>query len=93
MEPVQYVNKVGKLINDSTKTNIVLDRTSIKNLILYNHLIEVYDYAMKVRLPVDVIEKLKAEIHCLKKQINFYPDKVVDEDCILTETENHIIQE
>ena len=58
MELAQYVNKVGELVNQSTKCNVELDK-----------------------------------VCCLKKQINFYPEKDIDNDCILTEVEEHIIQE
>lgn len=101
MEPVQYVNKTGKLINDATKTNINLDDISIKNLILYNHLYQLYDRALEDYnntvnedvVTLEFLDKLKGYIHCLKKQINFYPDKEVSENCILTEVSEHIIQE
>ena len=32
-------------------------------------------------------------INCLKKQINFYPEQYIDQDCILTEVEEFITQE
>ena len=38
MDTVNYVNKTGKLINNSTKYNAKLDRVSITNLVLINHL-------------------------------------------------------
>ena len=38
MDTVNYVNKVGKLVNDSTKYNVKLDRVSITNLVLLLHL-------------------------------------------------------
>ena len=38
MDTVNYVNKTGKLINNSTKYNAKLDRVSITNLVLVNHL-------------------------------------------------------
>ena len=34
MDTVSYVNKVGKLINQSTKYNAKLDRVSITNIII-----------------------------------------------------------
>ena len=37
MDTVNYVNKVGKLVNDSTKYNVKLDRVSIENLVLISH--------------------------------------------------------
>ena len=37
MDTANYVNKIGKQINDSTKYRAHLDRTSITNLILINH--------------------------------------------------------
>ena len=41
----------------------------------------------------DDINKIKNYINCLKKQISFYPEKVIDPDCIMTEVEEYIIQE
>ena len=38
MDIANYVNKVGELVNQSTKCNVDLDRTSITNLILLLHL-------------------------------------------------------
>lgn len=43
MELAQYVNKVGKQINDSTKMNVDIDNTSVTNLVLLVHLQELYD--------------------------------------------------
>ena len=39
------------------------------------------------------VDKIIECMCCLKKQINFYPEKDIDDDCILTEVEEHIIQE
>lgn len=38
MDIANYVNKVGKLVNQSTKYNAKLDRVSITNLVLLLHL-------------------------------------------------------
>lgn len=94
MDPVQYVNKVGKQINDSVKFDVSFDHDSIQNLILYNHLIDVYNKAQEdSNITTEQLKKLFNEIECLKKHIKFYANKDVDDDCILTEVEEHIIQE
>ena len=94
MEAAQYVNKVGKQINDSTKFNVKFDHTSVQNLIIYNHLVGVYNKAAQdPSITPEQLNKLLKEINCLKKQIKFYPEKDIDDDCILTETEKCIIQE
>lgn len=101
MDTVNYVNKTGKLINNSTKYNAKLDRVSITNLVLVNHLNDILiwienhktnleDYPL---LTSDNITKINHYINCLKKQINFYPEQYIDQDCILTEVEEFITQE
>lgn len=101
MDHAQYVNKVGKQINDSTKMNIDIDNTSVTNIVLIPHLKTIYNQLesdLKKNDPdfpftqEDLI-KIGGYINCLKKQINFYEIQDIDNDCILTETEKHIIQE
>ena len=84
MDHAQYVNKVGKQINDSTKMNVDIDNTSVTNIVLIPHLETIYQ---------EDLVKIGGYINCLKKQINFYEVQDIDNDCILTETEKHIIQE
>lgn len=93
MDLVQYVNKVGKQINDSTKVNVDIDSTSVTNIVLLNHFIELRNEAINRKDPAEVIEAIDRQINCLKKQINFYYTQDIDDDCILTEVEEHIIQE
>ena len=101
MDHAQYVNKVGKQINDSTKMNVDIDNTSITNIVLIPHLEVIYNQlesGLKKNDPdfpftqEDLI-KIGGYINCLKKQINFYEIQDIDNDCILTEIEEHIIQE
>lgn len=101
MDHAQYVNKVGKQINDSTKMNIDIDNTSVTNIVLIPHLEVIYNQLesdLKKNDPdfpftqEDLI-KIGGYINCLKKQINFYEIQDIDDDCILTEIEEHIIQE
>lgn len=101
MDHAQYVNKVGKQINDSTKTNVDIDNTSVTNIVLIPHLETIYNQLesdLKKNDPdfpftqEDLI-KIGGYINCLKKQINFYEIQDIDNDCILTEIEEHIIQE
>jgi hypothetical protein len=101
MDHAQYVNKVGKQINDSTKMNVDIDNTSVTNIVLIPHLEVIYNQLesdLKKNDPdfpftqEDLI-KIGGYINCLKKQINFYEVQDIDNDCILTETEKHIIQE
>ena len=99
MDHAQYVNKVGKQINDSTKIDI--DNTSVTNIVLIPHLETIYNQLesdLKKNDPdfpftqEDLI-KIGGYINCLKKQINFYEIQDIDNNCILTEIEEHIIQE
>ena len=101
MDHAQYVNKVGKQINDSTKMNVDIDNTSVTNMVLIPHLEGIYNQLesdLKKNDPdfpftqEDLI-KIGGYINCLKKQINFYEIQDIDNDCILTEIEEHIIQE
>ena len=101
MDHAQYVNKVGKRINDSTKMNVDIDNTSVTNIVLIPHLEVIYNQLesdLKKNDPdfpftqEDLI-KIGGYINCLKKQINFYEIQDIDNDCILTEIEEHIIQE
>lgn len=98
MDIVNYVNKVGKLVNDSTKYNVKLDRTSIENVILIKHF---DDLIKKLQEDINITEEDKAKaiarinsyISCMKKEMNFYPEMAIDPDCILTEVDEYIIQE
>ena len=101
MDHAQYVNKVGKQINDSTKMNVDIDNTSVTNIVLIPHLEVIYNQLesdLKKNDPdfpftqEDLI-KIGGYINCLMKQINFYEIQDIDNDCILTEIEEHIIQE
>ena len=99
MDIANYVSKVGELVNQSTKYNTKLDRTSITNLVLLLHLDKLSSRASTklgdedFPITQEDVDKIIGYIHCLKKQINFYPEKDIDNDCILTEIEEHIIQE
>lgn len=99
MDIANYVNKVGELINQSTKYNVKLDRVSITNTVLLLHLDELVQWATdninNEEFPItqEDINKITEYINCLKKQINFYPEKDIDPDCILTEVDEFIIQE
>lgn len=93
MDLVQYVNKVGKQVNDSTKFNVEIDNTSVANIVLLSHFIQLRNEALHRRDPKEVVDAIDRQINCLQKQINFYPTKDIDDDCILTETEKCIIQE
>lgn len=101
MDTVNYVNKTGKLINNSTKYNAKLDRVSITNLVLVNHLNDILIWIENHKtnleeyplLTSDNITKINNYINYLKKQINFYPEQYIDQDCILTEVEEFITQE
>lgn len=99
MDIANYVSKVGKLVNQSTKYNAKLDRVSITNLVLLLHLDKLAKWASTklgdedFPITQEDVDKIIGYIHCLKKQINFYPEKDIDNDCILTEIEEHIIQE
>lgn len=101
MDHAQYVNKVGKRINDSTKMNVDIDNTSVTNIVLIPHLETIYNQLesdLKKNDPdfpftQEDLVKIGGCINCLKKQINFYEVQDIDNDCILTETEKHIIQE
>ena len=101
MDHAQYVYKVGKQINDSTKMNVDIDNTSVTNIVLIHHLEVIYNQLesdLKKNDPdfpftqEDLI-KIGGYINCLKKQINFYEIQDIDNNCILTEIEEHIIQE
>lgn len=99
MEAANYVNNIGKQINDSTKYRAHLDRTSITNLVLINHLTEVYNWLEKELAKEDTefkqsdLNKISNYILCMKKEMNFFENRVIDEDCILTEVSEKIIQE
>lgn len=101
MDHAQYVNKVGKQINDSTKMNVDIDNTSVTNIVLIPHLEVIYNQLESDLKKNDLdfpftqedLIKIGGYINCLKKQINFYEIQDIDNDCILTEIEEHIIQE
>lgn len=97
MDIVSYVNKVGKILNDDTKYSVNLNRTSIKNLILIDHLDKLLNWA-KTNIDSDNvtdedISLIEQFILCLKKEISVYPEMIIDDNCILTETSKNIIQE
>ena len=48
MDIANYVNKVGKLVNQSTKYNAKLDRVSITNLVLLLHLDKLAKWVSKL---------------------------------------------
>lgn len=99
MDIVNYVNKVGELVNQSTKYNAKLDRVSITNLVILLHLDKLQTKMKEdignTEFPItqEDVDKVIDYMNCLKKEINFYPEKLIDTDCILTEVEEHIIQE
>lgn len=81
--------------------NIDIDNTSVTNIVLIPHLETIYNQLesdLKKNDPdfpftqEDLI-KIGGYINCLKKQINFYEIQDIDNNCILTEIEEHIIQE
>lgn len=95
----EYLRNVGEQANQSTKYRAKLDRKSLVAITLANHLIDLIE--RQAALPKDSylmleeeeLDKLLQYVLCLKKEINFYANMDVDPDCILTENENHIIQE
>lgn len=98
MDIVNYVNKVGQLINDHVKYSVKLDIVSIENLVIINHFNDLInkineDVNLTEEQKTEVLDKINNYINCLKKEINFYPEKVIVPDCILTEVEEHVIQE
>ena len=98
MDTVDYVNKVGKQVNDHTKYSVRLDRISIKNIIIIPHIdspitnVELDENIEQEDKDI-ILKKLNRYVNCLKKEMNFYPSKITDENCILTEVDNYIIQE
>ena len=98
MDIVDYVNKVGKQVNDHTKYSAKIDRISIKNIIIISNIDDViFKVENDKNIPLEdkelILKKLNGYLNCLKKEMNFYPSKNIDEDCILTEVDNYIIQE
>lgn len=94
MDTANYVQQVGKLINKATKYNAKLNRTDITNIVLIKHINDLLKFAMsKDDITEEQINKLKQYVLCLKKEISLYPEMLIENDCILTETEKHIIQE
>lgn len=94
MDTANYVQQVGKLINKATKYNTKLNRTDITNIVLIKHINDLLKFAMsKDDITEEQINKLKQYVLCLKKEISLYPEMLIENDCILTETEKHIIQE
>jgi hypothetical protein len=102
MELVNYVNKVGKLINDSTKFKAKLDRTSITNLVLISHLYKLTTFFVSKVEAKEITDeeyitkvgnKLSNYMVCLEKGINFYGESVTTDNCILTEQSEHVTQE
>lgn len=101
MDTANYVNQVGALINDSTKYTVDIDESSVENISVIYYLNELLTSLSTIysTLPEDFKElyteeyiqkKLEAYIHCLKKETNFYANKEIDEDCVLTELDGHI---
>lgn len=98
MDTADYVNKVGKQVNDHTKYSVKLDRISIKNIIIIPHIADIIskvelDENIEAECKEKILKKLNRYVNCLKKEMNFYPSKITDENCILTEVDNYIIQE
>ena len=99
MDLAQYVKNVGKQINDSTKVNVDIDKGSVTNLVLISHLQDVYNWLEANSSAFDEsfsqiqLVKVNDYINCLKKEMNFYETQDIDDNCILTETEEFIIQE
>lgn len=75
MDIVNYVNKVGELVNQSTKYNAKLDRVSITNLVLLLHLDKLSSWAStKVDdedFPItqEDVDKIIECMHCLKNKL------------------------
>lgn len=99
MDNAQYVNTVGKLVNDSTKFNVSIDDTSVTNIVLINHLQSLYDILPFVyenilrEVPwtlAEILERIEQFTHCLKKEINFYESKSITDNCVLTEVDGNI---
>lgn len=101
MDTVSFVNNVGFLINNFIKNIIKLPRVSITNIVILIHLEELLTWAEQVvsddkyedPITQEDINKLKGYISCLKKEIDFFPVTKESPDCILTEVDEHIIQE
>lgn len=97
MDIVNYVNKTGKLVNDSTKYIAKLDKTSITNIVLISHFNDLLNWMKTADSEYEITQEDKDMINrfilCMKKEMNFYPEKLIDPDCILTEVSEHIIQE
>lgn len=100
MGNAQYVNQVGKLVNDSTKYNVDIDNLSVTNIVLIAYL-ESMKPAIPVFQPINLTEeetwtddeirdRLNQYIHCLKKEMNFYEGKVIVDNCVLTETDGNV---
>lgn len=100
MVNAQYVNKVGKLVNNATKFNVDIDNLSVTNIVLIRYLDK-----LKKAVPTfiwtgeldefpwtneEILTKLDKYIHCLKKEMNFYESKVIADSCVLTETDGKI---
>lgn len=100
MDVANYVNKVGKIANDATKYNIKIDRNTLINIILFNHLHELVGLANDLLnvteysepITQEDINKLNEYANCLKKEIDIYPVDAVD-NCVLTEVKEYIVQE
>lgn len=101
MELNEYIKILGSIVNTHTKYSIDVDYISIENLILINHLTKFYN-----QLIIDIsnnvitiedsdlfLNKLNNYINNLKKEINFYTNKLVSSNGLLTEESDIIIQE
>lgn len=99
MDVANYVNNVGKQVNDFTKYCAMLDRTSITNITLIYHLAYIYNRlkgdieSSNVDYTQEDLDKIEQYILNLKKEVRFYETKRIDPDCILTEVDENIIQE
>ena len=60
MDTVNYVNKTGKLINNSTKYNAKLDKVSITNLVLINHLNDILTWIENNKNNLDINKTFSA---------------------------------
>lgn len=101
MDTAVYVTNIGKQLNDQLKYTIKIDRLSIKNVILIDHLTNIYNQletdllspTEDFEFTEDDLKKIKQYINCLKKEIKVFEVKDISDDCILTETQHYIIQE
>lgn len=91
MDTVHYVNVVGKLVNDSTKYTNDIDEVSVTNIVLINHLQSLLDSGIEIE--EESRKKISAYILCMKKELNFYASKYVEEAYILMEDSGYVLDE